>query len=322
GRRAVAMMQNSGLGNAVSPLTSLSHVFRIPTLLIVTHRGAPGLKDEPQHALMGPITERMLRTMEVPCEVFPQEPEAIAPALERAEGYMEREGRPYALLMKKGTVAPHPLRRQAVPAPAGERAGVRRLERGRPPTRREALERVLAGEDGRTVVIATTGYTGRELYALEDRPCHLYMVGSMGCASSLGLGLALARPDLRVVVVDGDGAALMRMGNFATLGAYHPPNLVHLLLDNGVHDSTGAQATVSAHVDFAGVARACGYRTILAGDDPALIDRLLAGEGLRFGHLRTIPGTIEDLPRPAITPEQVRSRLMEWIDTRHKSEGH
>ncbi len=317
GRRAVAMMQNSGLGNAVSPLTSLSHVFRIPTLLICTHRGAPGLKDEPQHGLMGPITEGMFETMQIPCETFPQEPEAIAPALERAGEYMEREGRPWALLMKKGTVAPHPLRRQAVPEPVAGRAQVQTLHRGRPPSRREALERLLAADDGRTVVIATTGYTGRELYALEDRPNHLYMVGSMGCASSLGLGLALARPGLQVVVVDGDGAALMRMGNFATLGAYRPPNLVHLLLDNGVHDSTGAQATVSAHVDFAQVARACGYATVLSGDDPALIDRLLAGEGLRFGHLRTAPGTIDDLPRPDVTPEQVRTRLASWIKSHH-----
>ena len=109
--------------------------------------------------------------------------------------------------------------------------------------------RTLVIDPDSSVVIASTGFTGRELYALDDRNNHLYMVGSMGCASSLALGLALARPDLRVVVLDGDGAALMRMGNFATIGAYPAANLVHVLLDNEAHDSTGAQATVSASLE-------------------------------------------------------------------------
>ena len=115
-------------------------------------------------------------------------------------------------------------------------------------------------------MLASTGFCGRELYAIEDRPNHLYMVGSMGCVVPLALGLALARPDLRVVALDGDGAALMRMGAFATVGAYGPPNLRHLLLDNGAHDSTGGQATVSPNVSFAQVAAACGYASSLETD--------------------------------------------------------
>ena len=318
GRRAVAMMQNSGLGNAVSPLTSLSHVFRIPTLLICTHRGAPGLKDEPQHALMGPITGQLFDTMQIPWEVFPDRPEAIDAALERAEDYMDSEGRPYALLMKKGTVAAHALNRQGIQREHQGAAECRRFfNGGARPSRNQVLSRVVQlTADAHTVVIGTTGFTGRELYAVEDRANHLYMVGSMGCASSLGLGLALARPDLRVVVIDGDGATLMRMGNLATIGTYGPANLVHLLLDNEVHDSTGAQSTVSAGIDYAGIARACGYGTVMAGDDLALVDALL-GEtrtrGARFGHIKTAPGTLPDLPRPTITPEQVLVRLRRHI---------
>ncbi len=171
-------------------------------------------------------------------------------------------------------------------------------------------------EPQNTVVIATTGYTGRELFALSDRSNHLYLVGSMGCASSLGLGLSLARPDLNIVVIDGDGAALMRMGNFATIGAYGSSNLTHILLDNEVHDSTGAQATVSGGVSFAQIAEACGYAIALEGDDLSLLDALFAADTNhrpKFGHLKIRPGTIKNLPRPSLSPEDVLQRLITHI---------
>jgi phosphonopyruvate decarboxylase len=132
----------------------------------------------------------------------------------------------------------------------------------------------------------------------------------------LALGLAMARPDLRVVALDGDGAALMRMGAFATVGAYGPPNLVHLLLDNAVHDSTGGQATVSPLVSFAGVAAACGYSEAMEGDDDELVDQILhrpAADGPRFARIRISAGTPADLPRPSVTPVEVKERLMKHI---------
>jgi phosphonopyruvate decarboxylase len=165
-----------------------------------------------------------------------------------------------------------------------------------------------------TAVLATTGFCGRELYAVEDRANHLYMVGSMGCVSPMALGLALARPDLRVVALDGDGAALMRMGAFATLGAYGPRNLVHLLLDNGVHDSTGGQATVAPGVSFAEIAGACGYASSLETDDVSRIGTWLSeppADGPKFARLFTRPGSPEGLPRPSVTPVDVRTRLMQ-----------
>jgi phosphonopyruvate decarboxylase len=168
-----------------------------------------------------------------------------------------------------------------------------------------------------TVVIATTGYTGRELYALTDRANHFYMVGSMGCASAFGLGLALARPDLHVVIVDGDGAALMRMGNFATLGYYRPPNLSHLLLDNEAHDSTGGQTTVSAGVDFASIAAACGYASAQRAGSLDAISQFFGrqtGAGPGFMHVKIATGTLSDLPRPAITPPAVLARLRQHLE--------
>jgi phosphonopyruvate decarboxylase len=319
GKRACVMMQNSGLGNAVNPLTSLTYVFRIPLLIICTHRGAPGLQDEPQHALMGSITTTLFETMRVPWEPFPTETTEIEPALARAEEYMHRECRPYSLIMQKGTVAPHALKQQqpAITSPFLEAEPRSLFTYHRRPSRNEVLRRLIAlTPEGDTVFVATTGYTGRELFALADRPTHLYMVGSMGCASSLGLGLSLARPELRILVIDGDGAVLMRLGNFATIGAYGGSNLIHLVLDNEAHDSTGAQATVSAGVSFARIAQACGYGLTLEGDNLALLDTLFAAPAHgrpRFGHLKIRTGTLENLPRPSLTPDQALNRLMAHI---------
>jgi phosphonopyruvate decarboxylase len=263
----------------------------------------------------------MLETMEIPWELFPTEPGQIAPALERAIEHMDRTGRPYALLMQKGSVAPHALRaeqgnmsKRATKAggpaklPAGDRAR---------PTRQEALRAVVAATSpSTTVLLASTGFCGRELYAIDDRANHLYMVGSMGCVLPLALGLALARPELRVIALDGDGAALMRLGAFATAGAYGPANLWHLLLDNGVHDSTGGQATVSPVVSFADLAASCGYASALETDDIGRISQWLneaPSAGSRFARLFIRPGTPADLPRPAVTPVEVRTRFMQHI---------
>ena len=320
--RGIAMMQNSGLGNAVSPLTSLTWTFRLPQLLIVTWRAQPGIADEPQHALMGPITPAMLEIMEIPWELFPTESAQIGPALERAIAHMDQNGRPYALVMQKGSVATHPLKpgigtissrsgvtaaSQAAHNPAADARS----------SRQDALRAVVAGTSAEsTVLLASTGYCGRELYAIDDRPNHLYMVGSMGCVLPLALGLALARPDIRVIALDGDGAALMRLGAFATVGAYGPPNLWHLLLDNGVHDSTGGQATVSPRVSFAGIAAACGYASAFETGDLGRISSWLMErpvDGARFARLFIRPGAPSELPRPTVTPVEVKTRLMQHI---------
>ncbi|MBW4596443.1 MAG: phosphonopyruvate decarboxylase [Brasilonema angustatum HA4187-MV1] len=336
GKKAVVMMQNSGLGNAVNPLTSLAYIFRIPLLLICTLRGDPQFQDEPQHELMGQITDKLLETMTVPWEYFPQEAAEIERVLQRAEAYMKQERRPYALIMRKGTVAPHKLVRASIPSRNQEESHNNAVpknffigDKEQRISRSEALARIVELTDSEnTVIIATTGYTGRELFAScvtrsvkpeAYRSSHLYMVGSMGCASSLGLGLSLARPDLKVVVIDGDGAALMRMGNFATIGTYGGSNLIHILLDNECHDSTGAQATVSSGISFAKIAEACGYGITLQGDDPLLLDALFAAQinnKPKFGHLKIRPGTLNNLPRPNISPEAVLQRLMTHINSR------
>jgi len=183
------------------------------------------------------------------------------------------------------------------------------------PSREDALRAVQRAVDPRDIVIATTGFTGRELYACDDRHNQLYVVGSMGCASSIGLGMAWARPDRRVVVLDGDGAMLMRLGALATLAYEHPSNLVHVLLDNEAHESTGGQSTVAHSMDLAGVARCCGYTSVTKVETAAQLEAFVADRkpGLRFVHLKTRHGVPDDLPRPKVTPREVAGRIREVL---------
>lgn len=315
GRRTVVMCQNSGLGNAVNPLTSLNAPFRIPTLFVTTWRGQPGLKDEPQHELMGRITHDLLRLMELTVEDAPAEPGALGPAFALATEAMDRTGLPVAWVLKKGDVEDGPLDQAPLPArPPGRRD---RFETaGARPTREAALRRVLELVNDRTGVIATTGKCGRELFTLSDREQHLYQVGSMGGASGMALGVAL-NTERPVVVLDGDGAALMKLGTLATIGAYAPPNLLHLVLDNGVHDSTGGQATVSASVDFAAVALACGYAYAASADDVEGLARAWTAAQTAAGpaliHLRIAPGSMDKLGRPTVTPAEVAQRFKAFL---------
>jgi phosphonopyruvate decarboxylase len=178
------------------------------------------------------------------------------------------------------------------------------------------LERFLALVSPAAGVVATTGKCGRELFTLADRPQHLYQVGSMGCASAMGLGVALNTPR-PVVVLDGDGAALMKLGNLATIGSRAPANLVHVVLDNGVHDSTGGQATVSPNVDFAAVALACGYASGTSADSLAGFERAFRATrdepGPHLLHVRIAPGSHAELGRPTIKPPEVARRFRAFL---------
>jgi phosphonopyruvate decarboxylase len=315
GRGNAMMCQNSGLGNAVNPLTSLNYPFRIPTLLIVTWRAGPGVEDEPQHELMGRITPDLLQMMEIPHRPFPSIDADVDGALDEATAHMQSTQLPFALIMEKGSVSSETLTPPSVgPPPPGQ---VHELcTGGAPVSRARALEKILEMVPDEAVVIATTGKCGRELFSLDDRPQHLYQVGSMGCASSMGLGVAI-NTGHTVVVIDGDGAALMKLGSMATIGAHRPRNMVHVLLDNGVHDSTGGQPTVSASVDFSAVAGACGYPAAHACDDLEGFGRSLAaawrGDGPHFIHMRIAPGSMANLGRPTVAPMTIARRFREFL---------
>lgn len=315
GKDTVVMCQNSGLGNAVNPLTSLNHPFRIPTLLIVTWRGGPGIEDEPQHQLMGPITPGVLDVIQVPHRLFPSSDADIAGALAEARETMAKTDLPFAMIMEKGAVRDDGI---AVPPPKEPVWGTRTdlQSGGALPGRVAAMERLLALAPGNAALVATTGFTGRELYTISDRAQHLYQVGSMGCAAGMGLGVAL-NSDRPVIVLDGDGAALMKLGSMATIGATAPNNLIHIVFDNGAYESTGGQPTVSPTVDFARVAIGCGYPHALTCDGLAGFDQALAqalGEpGPHLIHMKASRGTISGLGRPKITPAEVARRFRSFV---------
>jgi phosphonopyruvate decarboxylase len=310
-----AIGQNSGLGNMVNPLTSLLQTSRIPTVLLVTWRGRPGERDEPQHELMGRITTGLLDLMEVGWTMLPADPAELAGAVAAACHEANRRAGPFALVVGRDTVAPVRL---VETAPGSHRTVTARhpADGATAPTRAEVLERMLAELPAAAAVVATTGWTSRQLYTLADREQHFYLVGAMGSASGVGLGVA-QHTALPVVVVDGDGALLMRLGSLATVGVYGGRNLTHLVLDNGAHESTGGQRTLSAGVDLVAAAAACGYAQAhdagdLAGFTAAL-RAALAGPGPTFVRVRTRLGAPAGLGRPAVTPAEVARRFRAFV---------
>jgi len=302
GRHPVVMLQNSGLGNLVNPLASLNHPFRIPALIIVTWRGEPGRPDEPQHELMGQVTSQLLEVLRVRHEPFPTQDAEVPAAVARAAAHMAETGLPFAFVLRKGTVAEYERRPDAAaPADAAPRPG-----------RRAALEAIAAAITDDMIVVATTGKTGRVWFELGDRGRNLYLVGSMGCAPSVALGLAREQRS-PVLVIDGDGAALMRLEAWASIGHQRPAHLVHVLLDNAAYDSTGAQASISPHVDFPAVARALGYRSACTVPDTAALGAALRAARTSVGphliHFRIALGAAADLGRPSVAPRDVAQRL-------------
>lgn len=315
GVTACVIGQNSGLGNMVNPLTSLNYPGRIPIPLVVTWRGEPGRPDEPQHELLGAITPALLELMRIGRAVLPAEPADLDGVLDEGWAAMEHGQLPYVFILRQGVVAAESL---AEPPPAVPTVPdiVRYGPPEAPSARIAALETLLGALPDEAAVVSTTGKTSRELFTLADRPQHFYLVGAMGSASAVGLGVA-RHTDRSVVVVDGDGAALMRLGTLATVGAHPAPNLLHVVLDNGVHDSTGGQRTLAAQVDFPALAAACGYAQVHDCSGPASFgDALKAAHsspGPAFVYLRISPGSLTGLGRPDVHPADVARRFRAFV---------
>jgi phosphonopyruvate decarboxylase len=267
---------------------------------------------------MGRIMHQLLDTLEIPWLPFPTEESAIPGTMAAAEASMTERQRPFALVMKKDSVAPHKLTRRMEPAliqaevrhhptvPASERL-----------TRTAALQIILESLTGREAVVATTGMTGRELFTLADQPNYLYVVGGMGTASAIGFGVAHALPEQPVVVLDGDGAALMKLGSLVTIGCHQPRNLLHVVLDNECHDSTGGQQTSSPIARFAEIAAAANYRRAFTADRPEdlrqSVQYLRTANGPSLLHVKIQPGSPKEIGRPSVTPREVKERFMEFL---------
>ena len=310
-RVPLVYLQNSGIGNAVNPLLSLAHpeVYAVPIAVLIGWRGEPDVPDEPQHRAQGRLTPALLDVLEVPFRIVDGASEA---ATLDAASWVVAEARkrsgPAALVIRRGVFRAARRTREASP------------ERALPLAREQAIERIVAALGPDTFVVATTGMAGRELHEIRRRSgqngAHDFLtVGSMGHASQIALGIALARPDARVICLDGDGAALMHLGGLATIATSAPVGLVHVVLNNGAHDSVGGQPTAGFAVRLTDVARACGYRTVVqvahdaASLDDALRD-LRRAPGPAFLEVRVALGARPDLGRPSGAPVDNKQRFM------------
>lgn len=315
GKKSVVLMQNSGLTNATSPLTSLNYTFQLPVLGFVSLRGETGLGDEPQHELMGQITEKMLKLMKVKWAYLSPDFAEAKKQLKKADRIISKK-ETFFFVVKKGTFDEVKLKEQKLKT-LQNRIKYKSKSESELPTRRETLKTLTDLSDANTVLLATTGKTGRELFEVADKANHLYMVGSMGCISSLGLGLAMAKPAKKIIVIDGDGSLIMRLGALTTNAYYQPENLLHIVLDNNTHDSTGGQATVSHNIDFVDQAVSVCYPIAVKVNT---IDELAKevvkwqlNGGLTLLHLKIAKGSTKELGRPTMKPHEVKSRLMNFI---------
>jgi phosphonopyruvate decarboxylase len=302
-------LQNSGLGNTVNPLLSLcsSKVYSIPALLLIGWRGEPGKKDEPQHSLQGALTPGLLQEMNVPYEILPDYAEGAFDMLDKAYKHMRSEKSPFAVLVRKDTFEKYKMKSEV-----DTFSGDSMLHR------EEILELIIKAFPADPLV-TTTGFTSREVFEIrvaagQSHERDFLTVGSMGHCSSIALGLGLAKPKEQVVCVDGDGAALMHMGAFATVGHSGLKNFKHILINNAVHDSVGGQPTGASTIDFPAIARACGYKRASCATSTEEINRALEElrneDGPAFLEVRALPGARADLGRPTTSTQENKEAFM------------
>ena len=311
GRRPVVVMQNSGLGTSLNALASLSLMYGLPALLIVTWRGFAG-QDAPEHILMGEISPNLLTLCGVAHRVLSAA--SLEADLAWAVAEMEQRLKPVALLVPPGVVEMGRAHARAADQPATR-------EGGGVPSRSVALEPRISRLAalgaalkplGREPLVHANGYICRESFAIDDRPQNFYMIGSMGLASGIGLGLALARPAQRCAVFDGDGNLLMSLGTLAMVGSLGPRNLIHLVFDNEIYGSTGGQRSPSREVRLDRLARSAGYRTAIAATTPDEIAAALRSARVDGGpHFILVKVTATETPAPRIphTPHTIRDRF-------------
>jgi phosphonopyruvate decarboxylase len=303
-------MQNSGLGNAVNPLASLmdGKVYALPCLLVVGWRGEPGTKDEPQHVTQGAVTLPQLDLLGIPYAVL--SPDTGEDAFRALFDSLCRElaaGRIAALVVRKGA-----LTSSARPA-YGNDASL---------TREKAAEGILRSAAPSDVFVSTTGKLSREVYELreafgEDHRRDFLTVGSMGHASMIALRIAEEKPDRRVWCLDGDGALLMHLGALPLIGRRKPANLVHVVINNGAHETVGGMPVCSGALDIGALARAAGYARVFRADSAASLDAALREIASLSGpillEVRCACGARADLGRPATTPVQNRDAFMDFL---------
>lgn len=309
GKVPVVYMQNSGEGNIINPVASLLNdkVYAIPVVFIVGWRGEPGIHDEPQHIYQGEVTLKLLEDMDIATFVIGKETteEELAAKMEEFFAILST-GKDVAFVIRKGALTD---------APKVEYKNDNHM------VREEIIQHIVAAS-GEDPIVSTTGKASRELFEtrVANGQSHKYdflTVGSMGHSSSIALGVAINKPEQRIWCVDGDGAVLMHMGSMAVLGSNKPKNMIHVVINNGAHETVGGMPTVAGSIDLVGVAKACGYPYAKCVDTFEDLDRELEAakerEVLSLIEVKCSIGAREDLGRPTTTALENKQNFMDYL---------
>lgn len=310
GHPALVYMQNSGFGNAINPLLSLAdaEVYSLPMLLMIGWRGEPGVKDEPQHMKQGRVMVPMLDAMGIPHVELAADTSDVVGVIRKACDWMRGQGTPVAVLVRKGAFAGYTLKKDVVTDYEMDRE--------------DAVKHVVDLLNDDDVIVSTTGKTSRELYEYREargdgHGNDFLTVGSMGHTASIAMGIAHGRPDRRVICLDGDGSVIMHMGALAIIGQSGLSNLIHIVINNGAHDSVGGQPTVGFDIKLAEIAKSCGYAQVQAVSDGDGIERAFkqwkCAEGPSLLEIRVNKGARANLGRPKSTPVENRDALMQRL---------
>ena len=310
GQPACVYMQNSGEGNIINPLASLTdpEVYNIPVLLLIGWRGRPGVHDEPQHVKQGKVTTGLLNVMGINYDVLSKEEDKAEKQIAKAIEALKRK-EVYALVIEKDTFESYTLLNNQSPINLNL-------------SREEAIQTVAAALGEKDCIVSTTGMISRELFEYraamgQGHERDFLTVGSMGHASQIALGIAMAKPDRKVWCFDGDGAAIMHMGSMAIVASKAPKNYIHVVFNNGAHDSVGGQPTVGLNIDLPAVAKAVGYKATYSVDGKTDLSVILSEaknlEGPVLIEVKVKKGNRKDLGRPTTTPIQNKETLMEFL---------
>lgn len=312
GKLPLVYMQNSGLGNIVNPLLSLAdkEVYSIPVLLMIGWRGQPGVPDEPQHKKQGRITLEMLKTMQIPYQILSKDTtnEQAREIIINASQEALKNNSPFAIVVKKDSFSKYRIN--------DNNLGHYEL------SREDAIKEIVKNLDDKDIIISTTGVTSRELFEYREELKHghekdFLTVGGMGHANQIALGIAIQKPNRRVVCFDGDGATLMHMGSLAVNGSSKCKNFKHIVFNNGAHDSVGGQPTVGLKVDLQSIAKACGYKLVMEAKTNLEIKKCLNNlkkfDDKVFLEIKVKKGFRYDLSRPTTSPEKNKQFLMKFV---------
>lgn len=309
GKIPCVYLQNSGIGNIINPVASLLNdkVYAIPCIFIIGWRGEPDVHDEPQHIFQGEITLKLLEVMDIEYVIIDKSTteENLKREITKLKDVLKL-GKSVAFVVKKGALTYENVVEY----------------KNNNMLLREDIIRTIVDAAGDDVIVSTTGKTSRELFEIREKNGQPHnkdflTVGSMGHSSSIALGIALNKPNTRVWCIDGDGAALMHMGAIATIGAKKPTNFIHIVINNGAHESVGGQPTVANEIKFPKIALSCGYKNSFYVDNlnqlKTILNEIKDKSGPIFIEVKSSIGSRDDLGRPTTTPIQNKEAFMRYL---------